>query len=245
RDSLAAQPGDRAERLRHRTEQAPGAERAVLPPRLADHRTRTSFNLEHECGAGGCQGSAGDFLVHCHVQHHYLSGMRSHWRVLTPRQADLAPLPDRPPPPVAVPSTGLVGKSFAGFTVLPESQISDPGSQISLEAFIEAQLPPPGVRFNDDDATVWDWVKTQTPDGPLYLGEPETNEVWPTTARPRRASGRSSSSTPRPDATPGRCCGRIWASARRSPATATPVRPGSVSWARPIGPTGSVPTRTW
>ena len=41
----------------------------------------TSYNLEHECGAGGCQQGVGDFLYHCHIGHHYLSGMWAFWRV--------------------------------------------------------------------------------------------------------------------------------------------------------------------
>src|SRR5262249_60046258 len=60
-----------------------------------------SYNLEHECGAGGCQQAAGDFLFHCHIQAHYLSGMWSFWRVFDTRQPDLAVLPDRAAPPTA------------------------------------------------------------------------------------------------------------------------------------------------
>ncbi|RME42862.1 MAG: hypothetical protein D6796_13835, partial [Caldilineae bacterium] len=54
-----------------------------------------AFTLEHECGAGGCQQSAGDFLWHCHIGNHYVSGMWSFWRVYDTRQPDLAPLPDQ------------------------------------------------------------------------------------------------------------------------------------------------------
>ena len=56
---------------------------------------RESFNLEHECGAGGCQQAAGDFLYHCHIAHHYIAGMWGIWRVFDTQQAGLAPLPGR------------------------------------------------------------------------------------------------------------------------------------------------------
>ncbi|MFN7147749.1 MAG: multicopper oxidase domain-containing protein, partial [Myxococcota bacterium] len=68
-----------------------------------------AYDLEHECGAGGCQQAAGDFLYHCHIGHHYVAGMWSFWRVFDTEQPDLATLPDMAPPPVGVPSTGLVG----------------------------------------------------------------------------------------------------------------------------------------
>jgi FtsP/CotA-like multicopper oxidase with cupredoxin domain len=135
-----------------------------------------SFNLEHECGAGGCQQAAGDFLFHCHVQAHYLSGMWSFWRVFDTLQPDLAVLPDRAAPPTAVTSTGLLGVTVEGRTLVPRSQLTDPATQRALEDWIEAQLPPPGPRADAADATVWDWTKT---DGPLYLGEPEDTQSWP------------------------------------------------------------------
>ena len=50
-----------------------------------------TFNLEHECGAGGCQQAAGDFLYHCHIAHHYIAGMWGIWRVFDTAQASLAP----------------------------------------------------------------------------------------------------------------------------------------------------------
>ncbi|MBI3325739.1 MAG: multicopper oxidase domain-containing protein, partial [Nitrospinae bacterium] len=33
------------------------------------------FNKEIECGSGGCQHTAGDFLYHCHIPQHYVAGM--------------------------------------------------------------------------------------------------------------------------------------------------------------------------
>ena len=64
-----------------------------------------SYNLEIEGGAGGVQQSAGDFLYHCHIAKHYVSGMWAFWRVYDTRQPDLVPLADRPLPPKAVEST--------------------------------------------------------------------------------------------------------------------------------------------
>ena len=40
-----------------------------------------SYDVENECGSGGCQQSVGDYLFHCHVAHHYISGMWGIWRV--------------------------------------------------------------------------------------------------------------------------------------------------------------------
>src|SRR5262249_7455918 len=34
-----------------------------------------TYDLRHECGAGGCQQVAADFLYHCHIAHHYIAGM--------------------------------------------------------------------------------------------------------------------------------------------------------------------------
>lgn len=143
-----------------------------------------SFSLEHECGSGGCQQAAGDFLYHCHIGHHYLGGMWSFWRVFDTLQEDLAPLPGRAPPPEAVTSVGLVGREVEGKTLVPRASLTDPSTEHALEDFIERQLPPPGVRFDRADATVWDWTWEDTQDGPLYLGEPEDTAVWANFASP-------------------------------------------------------------
>ncbi|MDX6232847.1 MAG: hypothetical protein QOH68_1847, partial [Nocardioidaceae bacterium] len=70
-----------------------------------------AYNLEIEGGAGGVQQSAGDFLFHCHIAKHYTSGMWAFWRVYDTQQPDLVPLGDRMPPPQAVDSRGLIGKT--------------------------------------------------------------------------------------------------------------------------------------
>src|SRR5207244_10773367 len=47
-----------------------------------------AFDLDTECGSGLCQQLAGDFLFHCHVAHHYVSGMWGYWRVYNTLQQD-------------------------------------------------------------------------------------------------------------------------------------------------------------
>jgi len=63
-----------------------------------------TFDLEDECGSGGCQQSVGDYLIHCHVAHHYFAGMWTIWRVYNTLQdgavstdalPSLRELPDR------------------------------------------------------------------------------------------------------------------------------------------------------
>jgi hypothetical protein len=127
-----------------------------------------SYNLEIEGGAGGVQHAAGDFLYHCHIAEHYISGMWSFWRVYDTLQPDLAPLPDRPLPPVAVDSAGLIGKVYNGTTITAQN----------LDQWIRPQLPPQGVQRSDQDASVWNW--TTDPAHPnVYLGEPEDKRPWP------------------------------------------------------------------
>jgi hypothetical protein len=138
-----------------------------------------SFNLEHECGAGGCQQAAGDFLYHCHIAHHYISGMWGIWRVYDTRQADLAALPGRAAPAPAVTSAGLLGRTLPdGRRVVLDSQVTNPNTQVGLETLVESQLPPPGERFDKHDATVWDWLRSGPANAPVYLGEPDDTRVW-------------------------------------------------------------------
>jgi hypothetical protein len=131
-----------------------------------------SFNLEIENGAGGAQQGAGEFLFHCHIAHHYFSGMWGYWRVFDTLQPDLMPLPDRAALPQAVDSTALVGKTFAGQTVTTQN----------LDAWIRPQLPTQGITraitaspnkadTADQDASVWDWTVDNSTGA--YLGEPD------------------------------------------------------------------------
>jgi manganese oxidase len=138
-----------------------------------------SYLLVHECGAGGCQQAAGDYLFHCHIAPHYIDGMLSFMRVFDTLQPGLATLPGRTAKPAAVNSAGLIGKVIEGKTVVPQSQLTDPSTQVSLESLVEGQLPPQGVRQNPQDATVWNWLKSGTSSQPVYLGEPEDTTSWP------------------------------------------------------------------
>ncbi|MFF7889747.1 hypothetical protein ACH40F_54125 [Streptomyces sp. NPDC020794] len=143
-----------------------------------------SFNLEHECGAGGCQQAAGDFLYHCHISQHYVTGMWGLWRVFDTAQPTLAPLPGRDAAPDAVNSAGLLGRTVLGKKVVLAKDLTDPTAQVALEKLVEDALPPQGTRWQSgsgsdpDDATVWDWRKGGTDESPVYLGEPETTAVW-------------------------------------------------------------------
>ena len=129
-----------------------------------------SYDLEIEGGAGGVQQVAGEFLWHCHIGEHYISGMWSLWRTFDTLQPDLAPLPDRATPPLPVDSRGLIGKSFNGSPKLTEQ---------NLDQWIRPQLPPQGVTSGEQDAQVLDWKVEQTPEGPLFLNEPEDTAAWP------------------------------------------------------------------
>ncbi len=137
-----------------------------------------SYDLETECGAGGCQQSAGDFLYHCHIAAHYDAGMVGFIRVFDTQQPDLPTLPGRTARPQAVTSAGLIGKVIEGKTVVPQDQLTNPSTQISVQSLVAGELPPQGVRFNQEDATVWDWTWGGTADQPIALGEPEDTHVW-------------------------------------------------------------------
>ena len=128
-----------------------------------------SYNLEIEGGAGGVQQSSGDFLYHCHIAKHYVSGMWSVWRVYSTLQPDLVPIGDRAAPAAAVESSGLIGKVINGTTI----------TAANLDAWIRPQLPPPGVPKNAQDATVWNWKVAGTTAAPRYFGAPADSRVFP------------------------------------------------------------------
>jgi hypothetical protein len=145
------------------------------------------YTLEHECGAGGCQQAAGDFLFHCHIGEHYVAGMWSFWRTHDTFQPDLAPMPvdvAYTPPTIASSGTSvdLNGVVVEGKTLVPAASLVDPLTEVAIEDWVTTLLPPPGVSIDDADATVWDWV-IDYPGGdltqPLVLGEPETTATWP------------------------------------------------------------------
>ncbi|GEM_PF-911440 len=146
-----------------------------------------TFTLEHECGAGGCQQAAGDFLFHCHIGEHYVAGMWSFWRVHDTVQPDLAQMPADPgytAPAIAASGTSLdlIGQVVEGKTLLAAVDVVDTNTEMAIEDWAALQLPPPGVTLDDEDATVWDWI-IDYPGGdltqPLILGEPDDTTVWP------------------------------------------------------------------
>lgn len=144
-----------------------------------------TYNLEHECGAGGCQQSAGDFLFHCHIGQHYVAGMWSFWRVFDTLQNDLAEMPTDPgyvAPPIADQgnSLALLGTVVEGQTLVPAVSVVNP-NDLAIEDFVASLLPPPGVTLDTEDATVYDWIiEYQGGDltKPRVLGEPEDTAVW-------------------------------------------------------------------
>lgn len=122
-----------------------------------------AFDVDHECSAGGCQQGAGDYLVHCHVAHHYFAGMWGIWRVYNTLQ-DTASSTDSLP---ALPPLADRGDAVAA--AVDSSQL-DPAQQ----DLARLRLPPPG-RPGDYDASVWDWVE----EGGRILGEPNDGREWP------------------------------------------------------------------
>ncbi|MGH3680217.1 MAG: hypothetical protein ACRDT2_08195 [Natronosporangium sp.] len=140
-----------------------------------------TFSLEHECGAGGCQQSAGDFLFHCHIAHHYFAGMWGIWRVLDTARDDLAPLPGDAKPAAGVTSAQLLGTTLAqpdGRTVVLRDNLTNPDTQVAIEDIADEFLPPQGARINKQDATTWDWINEGTATEPLYVGEEEDTRIW-------------------------------------------------------------------
>ena len=143
----------------------------------------TSYNLEHECGAGGCQQAAGDFLYHCHIGQHYIAGMWSLWRVHDTIQPDVAQIPEEAAPPGPVSAWELLfsnsGRTYDGHELV--QTITNPSTQMLLTDWVASQLPPQGVGIDDQDAAVWDWVFSTEggdPAKPTVLGEPDDTTTW-------------------------------------------------------------------
>ncbi|HSA87712.1 MAG TPA: multicopper oxidase domain-containing protein, partial [Nitrospira sp.] len=142
-----------------------------------------ALDLETECGSGLCQQLAGDFLFHCHVAHHYVSGMWGYWRVYNTLQQgdlrndvmpDLRELPDRKgriKEPIS--SDKLVGRTVdwfgTQFKIIEKGKSNWKGNPatITIKDWVAMQLPPQGKPGHKDDekgqilsydATVLDWV---------------------------------------------------------------------------------------
>ena len=125
-----------------------------------------TFDLENECGSGGCQQSAGDFLIHCHVAHHYLAGMWAIWRVYNTLQNGSVAL-DALPPLQELPDrqgrmqAPVTSSDLANRTVDWKGETFTITSA-SLSDWVERQLPPQGVP-KGYDASVMDWTRQAAP----------------------------------------------------------------------------------
>jgi len=104
--------------------------------------------------------------------------MWAFWRVYDTQQPDLVPLMDRPLPPTAVDSRGLIGKTIGGTKI----------TATNLDSWVRRQLPPSGIPANGQDATVMDWKVGGTSAKPLYLGAPADPTVY--TDSPRGFPGQ-------------------------------------------------------
>ncbi|MDP6172934.1 MAG: multicopper oxidase domain-containing protein, partial [Rhodospirillales bacterium] len=161
-----------------------------------------THDLVIECGTGGCQRGAGDFLYHCHIPQHYVAGMWAYWRSYNTLQVKglstdvmppLAELPDRKGKmKPAVSSDRLIGRTVRQFGKNYKISVRGGDSkkgEYSLTNWVESQLPPkglPGKKADPkeqtlaNDASVWNWDKKKMSGGRmLYLGEPETKVKWP------------------------------------------------------------------
>ena len=157
-----------------------------------------TYTAATEGAAGGLQASPGDFLFHCHFGHHYSVGMWAFWRVFDTLQTAettlagqpvLAELPDRiGQTPLAVDSTQLIGITMPSGRTLTGEPTTD--TNLNIDEWMRSVLPPQGVP-GVYDASVWDWVRQETPDGPLYLSEPEDTRTWANWASPTPGERRA------------------------------------------------------
>ena len=137
-----------------------------------------TFDVENDCGSGGCQQSVGDYLVHCHVAEHYFAGMWTVWRVYNTLQSGAAST-DILPPLLELPgregrvAPAVTAASLAGTTV-DWSGKSFSIAADGLNAWVRQLLPPPGER-RGYDASVFDWTSLNG----AYMGEPESSAAWP------------------------------------------------------------------
>lgn len=157
-----------------------------------------SYNMESECGAGGCQQGEGEYLFHCHIGHHYIAGMWSFWRVhatvqtaendihghglyVEPRLYQSnnvfsdTEAPSNTPPLAGVSAGALIGLQVDwNRTIVADAAFTNPLTQVRLTDWIANQLPPQGVPFDNNDATVWNWTTLGAADASYQvLGEPE------------------------------------------------------------------------
>ncbi len=152
-----------------------------------------------EGGSGGLQALAGEFVFHCHIPQHYVTGMWGFWRVYNTLQAPgfqtdvmkaLVELPDRKGKiKQAVSSDKLVGTTVDWYGGKKYEITKDKTDwkanpvKVSIKDWVEYMLPPQGLPGKTEDqvkqaqahdATVvnWKW------DGTKALNEPETPHKW-------------------------------------------------------------------
>ncbi len=136
-----------------------------------------NYDVENECGSGGCQQSVGDFLTHCHVAHHYVAGKWMIWRVQNTLQDGIVSQ-DGLPPLIELPDREGLLASAVTSEDLVDTEVDWKGrtfdiNKENLAQWVEAQLPPSGKPIGYD-ASVLDWSK----EGDLYLNEPDTQLEW-------------------------------------------------------------------
>jgi len=160
-----------------------------------------ALDLEPECGGGGCQHLAGEFLYHCHVAHHYVAGMWGYGRFYNTLQVgaahtdtmpDLQELPDRKGRmKLGVSSDKLIGVTVdwfgKTFKIVDKSQKTNWKSDpviVNIKDWVEMFVPAQGQpgHTNDEkgqilsyDSTVWDWKW----DGNIARGERESTAQNP------------------------------------------------------------------
>ncbi len=137
-----------------------------------------TFDIEAECGSGGCQQSVGDFLVHCHVAQHYFAGMWGLWRVYNTLQ-DGVTSTDPLPPLRELPDRASGVNAAVTSDRLVGTTVDWSGKQFIIAAsdlagWVERQLPPSGLP-RGYDASVLDWERR----GDVYINEPEDSRDWP------------------------------------------------------------------
>ncbi|MGR3220712.1 MAG: hypothetical protein ACUZ8H_12985, partial [Candidatus Anammoxibacter sp.] len=148
-NNLAESLAKSAALLKHRMDTRSTVTNTVDVTMLAPQEV---FDLELECGAGSCHGGPADYVEHCHVADHYTIGMWRYMRVYDTRQSNLAVLPGRPMPPVAVNSIGLIssGETLDGKKFCSETDEGCPEVEneefVNVEAWIKHLLPSRGVQ---------------------------------------------------------------------------------------------------
>jgi len=152
-----------------------------------------------EGGSGGLQALAGEFVFHCHIPQHYVTGMWGFWRVYNTLQASgsqtdvmkpLVELPDRVGKiKTGTPSDKLVGTTVDWYGGKKYEITKDKTDwkanpvKVSIKDWVEMMLTPqgkPGKKNTEKeqtlayDSTVNDWAW----DGQKAMSELETTYEW-------------------------------------------------------------------